>query len=129
MQIFSQRLPLVASLALAISFCANADVTLPGILAEHMVIQRDLPVHIWGKATPKEAVSVAFRGATQATAADTLGRWSVFLPPGEAGGPFELTIKGADVAYFRVAHRMDGTILLKPRVLTDAPAKPATKKR
>ena len=101
MQNFSQRFPRVAGLALVVSFCAVADVTLPGVLAEHMVVQRDLPVHIWGKAAPNEAVSVAFRGATQSTAADTLGRWSVFLPPGEAGGPFELTIKGANTIEFK----------------------------
>lgn len=40
-----------------------------------------------------------------------------------------VTIKGAGVAYFRVAEKADGTILLKPRVLTDAPGKPTTKKR
>jgi len=83
------------------SFYACAEVALPGILAEHMVVQRNLPVHIWGKAAPKEAVSVAFRGASQSTAADALGRWSVFLPPGEAGGPFDLTIKGANTIEFK----------------------------
>ena len=57
----------LAIAALAVSFTVQADVTLPHILAEHMVLQRDLPVHVWGKATPDEAVAVTFRGATQAT--------------------------------------------------------------
>jgi sialate O-acetylesterase len=84
----------IAGLALAVSLCVRADVTLPGILADHMVIQRGFPVHVWGKAAENEAVSVTFRGETQTTKADTLGRWSVWLAPAEAGGPFELTVKG-----------------------------------
>ena len=74
----------------------RADVTLPALLADHMVIQRGLPVHVWGMAAPHEAVSVAFRGETKSATTDNDGRWSVFLSPGEAGGPFELTIKATN---------------------------------
>jgi hypothetical protein len=81
--LFFKRFSRVAVLALIVTAGASADVTLPSILAEHMVLQRGLPVHIWGKATPGEAVSVASRGETQSTTADTLGRWSVYLAPGE----------------------------------------------
>jgi sialate O-acetylesterase len=73
---------------------ARADVTLPALLADHMVIQRGLPVHVWGKAAEGESVSVTFRGSTRSTTADSIGQWSVYLPPVEAGGPFELTIQG-----------------------------------
>ncbi|MBI4876620.1 MAG: sialate O-acetylesterase, partial [Acidobacteria bacterium] len=73
---------------------ARAEVRLPALLADHMVVQRGRPVHTWGWAEPGEAVSVAFRGETRTTAADRYGLWEVFLPPGEAGGPFELTIEG-----------------------------------
>jgi sialate O-acetylesterase len=75
---------------------ARADVTLPKILASHMVVQRDRPVHLWGWAEPGEAVSATFRGETRTTQTDDLGQWSVFLPPGGAGGPFSLTIKGSN---------------------------------
>jgi sialate O-acetylesterase len=86
----------VAALAAALAFCARADVVLPYLIADHMVVQRGLPVHIWGMAEPGEAVSVAFRGAERRAAADALGRWSVSLPPGDAGGPFAMTIRGAN---------------------------------
>jgi sialate O-acetylesterase len=79
---------------------AHAGVTLPHILTEHMVIQRAMPVHIWGQANPDEAVSVAFRGATQSAKADGLGMWSVYLPPGDAGGPFDLTIQASNTIAF-----------------------------
>jgi sialate O-acetylesterase len=71
-----------------------AQVTVPRLLSSHMVVQRDLPVHIWGMASPGESVSVAFRGATRTAPADALGRWSVLLPSGAAGGPFQLQIQG-----------------------------------
>jgi len=81
-------------LALLPAAAASAQVTLPKILASHMVIQRDLPVHVWGLAPAGEEVSVTFRGATRSAKAGQLGRWSVYLPPGAAGGPFQLVVKG-----------------------------------
>ncbi len=59
-----------------------------------MVAQRDLPVHVWGKSSPGEAVSVSFRGETRTTTSGPLGKWSVYLKPGAAGGPFTLTVMG-----------------------------------
>ncbi|MGA9070489.1 MAG: sialate O-acetylesterase [Terracidiphilus sp.] len=71
-----------------------AQVTLPKILSSHMVVQRDLPVHVWGMAAPGEAVRVSFRDEVRTAKADELGRWSVYLSPGAAGGPFHLTVQG-----------------------------------
>lgn len=90
----------VATLA-ALSLCARAEVALPYLISEHMVVQRELPVHIWGKAEPGEAVSVAFRGVERRANADALGRWSIYLPPGAAGGPFPMTIRGNNTIVFR----------------------------
>lgn len=78
------------------SISAKAEVTLPSLLADHMVVQRGLPVHVYGMAAPNESVAVTFRGETQSTAADTLGRWSLYLSPGEAGGPFQMLVKGTN---------------------------------
>jgi sialate O-acetylesterase len=80
----------------ALSAAVRADVTVPALLADHMVVQRGLPVHVWGMATPQEAVSVTFRGETKSCTADDDGRWSVYLSPGEAGGPFQMNIKGTN---------------------------------
>lgn len=73
-----------------------ADVTLPAVLADHMVVQRGLPVHVWGMASAGEAISVTFRAEAKSTTADVLGRWSVYLAPVEAGGPFSITVKGSN---------------------------------
>jgi sialate O-acetylesterase len=86
----------LAALAASLVWCARADVTLPYLIADHMVVQRGMPVHIWGRAVPGESVTVVFRGAERAAAADPLGRWSVYLPPGDGGGPFPMTIRGAN---------------------------------
>ncbi|HEY6371288.1 MAG TPA: sialate O-acetylesterase [Candidatus Sulfotelmatobacter sp.] len=88
-------LTLIASI-FTLSFACYADVTVPALLADHMVVQRGLPVHVWGMAAPHEAVSIAFRGETKAGTADADGRWSIYLTPGEAGGPYELTIKATN---------------------------------
>src|SRR6202165_4643470 len=84
------------TVAFIFSFAACADVTLPALFTDHMVIQRGLPVHVWGRASAGESVSVIFRGNTQSTTGDSVGLWSLYLPPVEAGGPFELTIKGGN---------------------------------
>ena len=75
---------------------AQAEVTLPSLLADHMVVQRGLPVLVWGKASEHENISVTFRSETQTTAADDLGRWSLYLSPAEAGGPFQMVIKASN---------------------------------
>src|SRR3954454_306553 len=75
---------------------ARAEVTVPLLLNDHMVVQRGLPVHVWGRAAEHESVSVTFRGETQSATADDIGRWSLYLSPGDAGGPFQMVIKGSN---------------------------------
>ncbi len=100
----SGRIPYGATWAVAVAFAvsgaAHADVKLPYLIADHMVLQRDRPVHIWGRAEPGEAVTVTFRGAEAKSVADPLGRWNVYLPPGDAGGPFNMAIRGRNTLAF-----------------------------
>ena len=93
---------IVLSLVLAalFSYSASAEVRTPAIFADHMVIQRDLPVHVWGLAAPGEEVRVSFRGASRTVIADRLGQWQVYLPPGGPGGPFTLEIAGTNKLSF-----------------------------
>jgi len=89
-------LPMMLVMTSLLPVSLRADVTLPKVLASHMVVQRGLPVHVWGWAAAGESVAVSFRGESDGTTADELGRWSVYLRPGAAGGPFELTVKGSN---------------------------------
>jgi len=72
------------------------EARLPGVLSSHMVLQRDRPIHIWGWSAPGESVAVAFRGNSRTVAGDSLGNWSVFLPPAPAGGPYQLAVTGTN---------------------------------
>lgn len=71
-----------------------AEISVPKVIGNHMVVQRGLPVHVWGVATPGEKVAVSFRGETRSTEANGTGDWSVYLAPGTAGGPFDLKVQG-----------------------------------
>ena len=85
----------VALLSLAAG-TADAAVSLPAVLGEHMVVQRELPFHLWGQAAPGETVRASFRGESRSAAADDLGRWSLHLPASAAGGPFTLTVSASN---------------------------------
>jgi sialate O-acetylesterase len=91
----SVRTFFVSALLLIASVSASSQVVLPKVLSSHMVIQRELPVHVWGDAAPGQPVAVSFRGETRGTEAGPTGHWSVYLKPGSAGGPFQLTVKSA----------------------------------
>ena len=119
------RAGIFAFLLFSLGSCATAfaQVTLPRILSSHMVVERDLPVHVWGLAPAGEQVSVTFRGETRSTTAGPLGRWSVYLAPGAAGGPFQMTVKGA--AAEQVITLDGGTL----RVYGNANVVPKTVKR
>ena len=60
---------------------AHAEVRLPAFFADKMVLQRDMPVPVWGWADAGEEVSVVFAGQTKATQADEKGKWFVKLDP------------------------------------------------
>lgn len=71
-----------------------ADVTLPAIFSDHMVLQADAPVPVWGTAGAGEQVTVTTGGQTKATTADPAGKWSVTLDKLKAGEATTLTVKG-----------------------------------
>ena len=77
-------------------FKSSAEVRLPNILSSHMVLQRNRPVHFWGWADPDEKVTVTLDGQGAESAADKLGKWSLYLPPHAAGGPFTASVKGSN---------------------------------
>ena len=92
-----------AVLVLTFTFCpaAAAEPTLPHLFSDHMVLQRDAPIHVWGVADAGEAISVALGGRSAQTHADNAGHWSVTLEAMHAGGPFALQIAGKKTLIFR----------------------------
>ena len=78
-----------------------AEVSVPNIFGDHMVLQRNQKNKIWGRANAGEEVRVSIDGKTQETVADRGGAWSVQLEPLPAGGPYELTISGSNNLVFQ----------------------------
>lgn len=73
---------------------ANADVRLPAVIGNHMVLQQNMPLKIWGWADPDEAVTVQILSNKVKTKADKNGKWLVTLPEMSAGGPHSMTVSG-----------------------------------
>src|SRR5258708_7753026 len=74
---------------------AWADVKLPAVLGDHMVLQQGAPVPIWGTADAGEEVTVTFGDQKQAAKADDKGHWLVKLTPLTASDkPADLDIAG-----------------------------------
>lgn len=71
-----------------------ADLKLGSILGDGMVLQRGAKAPVFGTAVPGSDVTVTFRGKTHAAVADAAGAWRADVVPGEAGGPFPMTIAG-----------------------------------
>jgi len=76
----------------------QAKVTLPHFFSANMVLQRDMPIHIWGWADRNESVTISFKGITERAKPDKTGKWSMIFPAMQYGGPFTMTIKGKDDA-------------------------------
>ena len=70
----------------------QAEVRLPGIFSDKMVLQRDTPIPLWGFADPKETVVIEFNGKQYKTRASQTGEWAVNLQKHKAGGPYELRV-------------------------------------
>lgn len=70
----------------------DSPVVFPKLIADGMVLQRDMPTKIWGKGVPNQKVRVSIAGLISSTQVLEDSTWQVQLPPVPAGGPFELEV-------------------------------------
>lgn len=87
-------LRLLLTAALTLSPLAHADVRLPKLISDGMVLQRDTSIPLWGWADAGEAVEVRLNGQLVGQVTAKEGRWTVQLPAQQAGGPHQLSLKG-----------------------------------
>jgi len=73
-----------------------AAVKLPSFFSDHMVLQRGLPVRIWGAADAGETVRVELQGQTVTVKAGDNGKWTAWLRPLVAAGPLDLTVTASN---------------------------------
>ena len=92
---------LVLVLLAACSTSMFAEVRVPSVIGDNMVLQQGMKVRIWGTASAGERVAVSFNSRTAQTTADQNGRWQTFIGPFKGGGPFVLTIRGANALTFK----------------------------
>ena len=73
---------------------ALANIRLPKLFSDNMILQREMQVPVWGWADPGEKITVELGGHFAETLTGTDGKWELYLGPLDAGGPFELKISG-----------------------------------
>lgn len=91
------RLLLAVYLLLVLAVMPSlADVKLPAIIGDNMVLQQNINAPIWGWANPGEAITVEapWLKSPISTKADQDGKWMVKLKTPKTGGPYTITVKG-----------------------------------
>ena len=71
----------------------SAELRLPSIIGDHMVLQANQNVPIWGWASPNEVVTVQFQGQEKKVKVNNKGKWKVELEPMNNGGPYLMEIR------------------------------------
>ncbi len=88
-------LALVAVASLGLASALSAEIKLPAVIGDHMVVQQSKPVTIWGWAGKNEQVTVRLAGQEKQARASADGKWQAVFDPLKAGGPaLEMTVRG-----------------------------------
>ena len=78
-----------------------ADVKLPRLISDGMVLQRGGSIKIWGWADPGEKITLSFNKQAYKAATDASGIWTILLPAFSPGGPFHMDIQGRNYISIR----------------------------
>lgn len=87
---------LILQLSLAVS---QAEVRLASLFVDHMVLQQQVKVPVWGTANPGEKVSVKFGKQSVSAIANDKGEWKISLSKLTYGGPFALQVTGTNTIH------------------------------
>lgn len=99
----NRRLVMVVIAAWAITWAspAIAEVEVASVFGDNMVLQRELPVPVWGTASAGEKITVSFDGHKRTTTADAHGNWILKLAPLETSKTEKtMTVKGSNTITF-----------------------------
>jgi sialate O-acetylesterase len=75
----------------------QAQVSMPKVFGDHMVLQRGIDIPVWGNAKPDTRVSVEFANQKISTLANEHGKWQLRIPRMAAGGPYTMTVYQEDI--------------------------------
>ncbi len=82
----------LTGMTLALTLSVSAQLTMPRLFADHMVLQRDKPIKVWGWTSPKAKLTITFNGETKRIKSDDKGYFKTFLKPQKAGGPYTMSV-------------------------------------
>ena len=88
---------LLAATMAVVSMNVSAEVRLPSIICDGMVLQREEPIRIWGWAESGEKFDLCWQDVRYPVTADGQGRWEVILPSEKAGGPYSMSVGNTEI--------------------------------
>jgi len=71
----------------------DAQLRVPSLISDGMILQRNTPLRIWGWGVPHEYLSLHFKERTYSTLINKQGKWEIQIPPQPAGGPYAMLIE------------------------------------
>ncbi|MDR6968515.1 sialate O-acetylesterase [Flavobacterium arsenatis] len=74
----------------------NAQIKLPRLISDGMVLQRDAKIKLWGWASPNEKIQIDFNNKKYTATTSKNGEWTVILPSQKAGGPYQMTLSSSN---------------------------------
>lgn len=89
-----KALPILVCLTMCLSL--QAELRVASFFGDHMVLQRDQALPVWGTAEPGQTISITFRNSTASARTDESGQWLAKLPPQKLGQPGSLNIQAGD---------------------------------
>ena len=90
------RLTVILAMWFAVVLSATPvpAVQISGLFGDHMVLQRDKPIRVWGSGDAGESIQLELAGKPASATANADGKWSLELSAMKAGGPVDMTITG-----------------------------------
>jgi len=83
---------------LSFSLSASAQVRLPAIISDNMILQQSTKAALWGWASPGERIKIqtSWNEKSASATADATGKWMAYVPTSKAGGPYSITFTGSN---------------------------------
>lgn len=85
---------IISALLVLLCLQAQSQISLPKLVSNGAVLQRDEPINLWGYASPKEKITIQINKEKYKTQANEKGHWEVKIPAHPAGGPHTIILKG-----------------------------------
>jgi len=81
---------------MVLSLSVKATIVLPDLISDNMVLQQNIPIHIWGRATIGEKVTVSLLAQSKTAVTDVNGRWQLWLDPVTSKTVTKMTVSGTN---------------------------------